>query len=242
MCLPLINLINNFEPFSVRIITNHFVVFMIMRLSIHHAAAGVHHGNNSNGPNIYSLSNVCTIIKYQTQWVAGRRTHVFCNSSARRIDLRTFVLFSEPTTEILGGPELFIDQGSTINLTCLVQFAPEPPPTVGWTHEKQVSGTIYVLFSTTLTKKNGPFRIWFSKWYVLLHVFFFVCACVCGSQPINFDSPRGGISLVTEKGSTTSSRLLIQKASSSDTGYYSCDPSNANSATVRVHILNGWLP
>ncbi|XP_025405296.1 zwei Ig domain protein zig-8-like isoform X1 [Sipha flava] len=103
----------------------------------------------------------------------------------------------EPTTEILGGPELFIDQGSTINLTCLIQFAPEPPPTVGWTHEK---------------------------------------------QPINFDSPRGGISLVTEKGSTTSSRLLIQKASSSDTGYYSCDPSNANSATVRVHILNGEHP
>ncbi|KAL4118901.1 hypothetical protein QTP88_011782 [Uroleucon formosanum] len=151
MCLPLINLINNFEPFSVRIITNHFVVFMIMRLSIHHAAAGVHHGNNSN----------------------------------------------EPTTEILGGPELFIDQGSTINLTCLVQFAPEPPPTVGWTHEK---------------------------------------------QPINFDSPRGGISLVTEKGSTTSSRLLIQKASSSDTGYYSCDPSNANSATVRATVNNELRP
>jgi len=89
------------------------------------------------------------------------------------IVLKTFIFISEPTTEILGGPELFIDQGSTINLTCLVQFAPEPPPTVGWTHEKQVSGTIYVLFSTTLTKKNGPFRIWFSKWYVLLHVFFF---------------------------------------------------------------------
>jgi len=55
-------------------------------------------------------------------------------------------LLSEPTTEILGGPELFIDQGSTINLTCLVQFAPEPPPTIGWMHEKQVSGTIYGLF------------------------------------------------------------------------------------------------
>lgn len=49
-------------------------------------------------------------------------------------------LVPEPTTEILGGPELYINQGSTINLTCLVQFAPEPPPTVGWTHEKQVSG------------------------------------------------------------------------------------------------------
>lgn len=151
--------------------------------------------------------------------------------------------FSEPTTEILGGPELFIDQGSTINLTCLVQFAPEPPPTVGWTHEKQVSGTIYVLLSTTLTKKNGPLSdlVFEMIHFATCFFFFFMCVC-CGSQPINFDSPRGGISLVTEKGSTTSSRLLIQKASSSDTGYYSCDPSNANSATVRVHILNGWWP
>lgn len=119
-----------------------------------------------------------------------------------------------------------------------MQFAPEPPPTVGWTHEKQVSGTIYVLFSTTLTKKNGSFSDLVFEMIHFVTCFF----SVRGSQPINFDSPRGGISLVTEKGSTTSSRLLIQKASSSDTGYYSCDPSNANSATVRVHILNGWWP
>lgn len=132
-----------------------------------------------------------------------------------------------------------------------MQFVPEPPPTVGWTHEKQVSGTIYMVFSTTLTKKNGPFSdmvfqndIHFTT-YILCFSVFFSCSppyVPGGSQPINFDSPRGGISLVTEKGSTTSSRLLIQKASSSDTGYYSCDPSNAKSATVRVHILNGWWP
>jgi hypothetical protein len=58
-------------------------------------------------------------------------------------------------------------------------------------------------------------------------------------QVINFDSPRGGISLVTEKGPVTTSRLLIQKAIPSDTGLYTCDPSNANPASVRVHILNG---
>lgn len=63
-------------------------------------------------------------------------------TNARRAFLTRplFTLVAEPTTEILGGPELYINQGSTINLTCLVQFAPEPPPTVGWTHEKQVSG------------------------------------------------------------------------------------------------------
>lgn len=64
-------------------------------------------------------------------------------------------------------------------------------------------------------------------------------------RQINFDSPRsgigggGGISLVTEKGTVTTSRLLIQKATQADSGIYTCTPSNANEATVRVHILNG---
>ncbi|CAG2059578.1 unnamed protein product [Timema podura] len=65
---------------------------------------------------------------------------------------------------------------------------------------------------------------------------------VPGSCVINFDSPRGGISLVTEKGPVTTSRLLIQKAIPTDTGLYTCDPSNANPASVRVHILNGEHP
>ncbi|XP_021934398.1 zwei Ig domain protein zig-8 [Zootermopsis nevadensis] len=103
----------------------------------------------------------------------------------------------EPITEILGGSDLFINRGSTINLTCLVRFAPEPPPAMLWSHNREV---------------------------------------------INFDSPRGGISLVTEKGPVTTSRLLIQKAIPSDTGLYTCDPSNANPASVRVHILNGEHP
>ncbi|KAF4532269.1 hypothetical protein B566_EDAN007241 [Ephemera danica] len=106
-------------------------------------------------------------------------------------------VFSEPVTEILGSADLFINTGSTINLTCLVRFAPEPPPAMHWSHN---------------------------------------------SHAINFDSPRGGISLVTEKGPTTSSRLLIQKAIPSDSGVYTCAPSNAEAVNVRVHILNGELP
>ncbi|KAK6643745.1 hypothetical protein RUM43_000008 [Polyplax serrata] len=103
----------------------------------------------------------------------------------------------EPITEIVGGPDLFINTGSTINLTCLVRYAPEPPPVIVWSHDRKV---------------------------------------------ITFDSPRGGISLVTEKGLTTTSRLLIQKAIHPDTGIYTCDPSNANRASVRVHVLNGEHP
>ncbi|XP_046677782.1 zwei Ig domain protein zig-8-like [Homalodisca vitripennis] len=103
----------------------------------------------------------------------------------------------EPITDILGGPELFINKGSTINLTCLVRFAPEPPPIMLWSHNREV---------------------------------------------INFDSPRGGVSLLTEKGIITTSRLLIQNAVHTDNGVYTCDPSNANSASIRVHILNGEHP
>ncbi|XP_064556600.1 zwei Ig domain protein zig-8 isoform X2 [Drosophila montana] len=103
----------------------------------------------------------------------------------------------EPITEVIGGPELHINKGSTINLTCIVRFAPEPPPTVIWSHNRQV---------------------------------------------INFDSPRGGISLVTEKGVLTTSRLLVQKAIQQDSGLYTCTPSNANPTSVRVHIVDGEHP
>ncbi|XP_011867644.1 PREDICTED: kin of IRRE-like protein 3 isoform X2 [Vollenhovia emeryi] len=99
----------------------------------------------------------------------------------------------EPVTEIVGGPDLFINRDSTINLTCYVRHAPEPPPTITWSHNHQA---------------------------------------------INFDSPRGGISLVTEKGPVTSSRLLIQKAIERDSGFYTCAPSNTRSTNVRVHIVN----
>ncbi|XP_039276400.1 zwei Ig domain protein zig-8 isoform X2 [Nilaparvata lugens] len=99
----------------------------------------------------------------------------------------------EPVTTILGGPEMYINKGSTMNLTCVVQHSPEPPPSVYWTHN---------------------------------------------SEEINYDSPRGGVSVITEKGDMTTSYLLIQRAQAADSGKYTCNPSNANSKTVVVHVLN----
>ncbi|RZF37206.1 hypothetical protein LSTR_LSTR014244 [Laodelphax striatellus] len=55
---------------------------------------------------------------------------------------------------------------------------------------------------------------------------------------INYDSPRGGVSVITEKGDMTTSYLLIQRAQAADSGKYTCNPSNANSKTVVVHVLN----
>ncbi|XP_030385398.1 junctional adhesion molecule A [Scaptodrosophila lebanonensis] len=102
-----------------------------------------------------------------------------------------------PTASILGGPDLHVDKGSTINLTCTVKFSPEPPAYIFWYHHEEV---------------------------------------------INYDSSRGGVSVITEKGDVTTSFLLIQNADLADSGKYSCAPSNADVASVRVHVLNGEHP
>ncbi|XP_066583339.1 lachesin-like isoform X2 [Prorops nasuta] len=64
-----------------------------------------------------------------------------------------------------------------------------------------------------------------------------------GGAVVDFDSPRGGVSLETEKTeSGTTSRLLVTQARLSDSGNYTCIPSNANPASVMVHVLNGEHP
>ncbi|XP_026740937.1 protein sidekick-1-like isoform X2 [Trichoplusia ni] len=64
-----------------------------------------------------------------------------------------------------------------------------------------------------------------------------------GNSVVDFDSPRGGISLETEKteGGTTS-KLLVTKAALTDSGNYTCVPNNAHPASVSVHVLNGEHP
>ncbi|KAH9633456.1 hypothetical protein HF086_013133 [Spodoptera exigua] len=63
-------------------------------------------------------------------------------------------------------------------------------------------------------------------------------AALCVKQVISYDSSRGGVSVVTEKGAATTSYLLVQDAAPADSGRYSCSPSNAEVASVRVHVLN----
>ncbi|CAD1476772.1 unnamed protein product, partial [Heterotrigona itama] len=100
-----------------------------------------------------------------------------------------------PTATILGGPELYVGAGSTINLTCAIHFSSEPPAYIFWYYNENV---------------------------------------------LSYDSPRGGVSVITEKGGdVTTSWLLIQTAQPSDSGEYSCKPSNANTASIKVHVLNG---
>lgn len=110
-----------------------------------------------------------------------------------RIELRVV----EPHTEVLGGPDMHVDRGSTINLTCVARFSPAPPPDVEWRHNNEI---------------------------------------------ISYDSARGGVSVVIEKGTSTTSHLLIQRATATDSGEYRCEPSNSLSASINLHIHRGKNP
>nr|XP_053640653.1 hemicentin-1-like [Cherax quadricarinatus] len=100
----------------------------------------------------------------------------------------------EPMTTIYGSGNVFINNGSNINLTCVVDFTPKPPSYVIWKHNNKV---------------------------------------------ITYDSERGGVSVLTEKGPRTTTNLFVRGASVKDSGTYSCNPSSAPVAEVLVHVLNG---
>lgn len=94
--------------------------------------------------------------------------------------------------QIHGDRELFVQEGSDLNLTCTALSTPEPPDTVVWRHNNLDLGV----------------------------------------------SSRGGIAIVTEK-RRRKSNIMIARAVSSDSGNYSCSPSNAEADMVGVHVLEG---
>lgn len=53
--------------------------------------------------------------------------------------LNNIFIFAEPSTQIFGGPDIFINRGSNINLTCVVEYTPTPPSFVTWKHNGKVT-------------------------------------------------------------------------------------------------------
>lgn len=112
-----------------------------------------------------------------------------------KINLAVFLHVTAARAMIIGSQEAHIRKGSTISLSCVVNFH---APSITWYH---------------------------------------------GTSIVNFDSARGGISLETEKTDAgTSSRLLLTKATVSDSGNYTCIPAGAIPASVQVYVLNGEHP
>nr|XP_053654355.1 uncharacterized protein LOC128703636 isoform X3 [Cherax quadricarinatus] len=62
-----------------------------------------------------------------------------CQISTKPIKAFTIYLrVLEPRGEILGSPDLYVQKGSMINLTCILYDLPEPPAYVLWYHENKV--------------------------------------------------------------------------------------------------------
>jgi len=98
------------------------------------------------------------------------------------------------TTVILGGSEVHVESGSTLNLTCVVKHNREPQHYLLWYHR---------------------------------------------GKTIDYTSPRGGISVVNSDDSAVeqTSTLLIYQVEQSDSGKYTCNPSNADSSSITVYVI-----
>ncbi|RZF44844.1 hypothetical protein LSTR_LSTR000796 [Laodelphax striatellus] len=59
-----------------------------------------------------------------------------------------------------------------------------------------------------------------------------------GQRMINYDKERGVAVTADRKGSV----LTVQSAADTDSGNYTCVPSNAHPASINVHVLNGEKP
>jgi len=96
--------------------------------------------------------------------------------------------------EITGGSEVHVEQGSTLNLTCVVRNSQEKPHYLLWYHR---------------------------------------------NETIDYTSPRGGISVVNSENNSPeiTSTLLIYQVGDTDSGKYSCRPSNTDLASTMVYVI-----
>jgi hypothetical protein len=77
-----------------------------------------------------------------TLWNNHTHMHIlcieYCTQTVYILLLLSFI-YIEPSTTVLGGSEVFVGMGSTINLTCVIRLSPEPPNSIRWQHNNQVS-------------------------------------------------------------------------------------------------------
>lgn len=98
------------------------------------------------------------------------------------------------------------------------------------TSEHTISGNIYkyIIFFSTIFHSQSPTPPQYVFWY---H----------NERMINYDMSRGGISVETEPGPQTQSRLMIRDARDSDSGNYTCTASNTEPASIHVYVSQGRL-
>ncbi|KAG7167186.1 putative T-lymphocyte activation antigen CD86-like, partial [Homarus americanus] len=54
---------------------------------------------------------------------------------------------------------------------------------------------------------------------------------------VSYDRGRRGVVVSTQKGSITTSRLLVELAETHHSGVYTCAPANSEPQSVTVHVI-----
>ena len=49
---------------------------------------------------------------------------------------KAYRYISDPATLLLGGPEMFVESSSMINLTCVISWTSSPPSHIAWYHNQ----------------------------------------------------------------------------------------------------------
>jgi len=125
-----------------------------------------------------------------------RGSNTFISSSSGKVISTNNPYMNKPKATILGDSDVFMDVGSSLNLTCVVSNVNAMLKFIIWNHK---------------------------------------------NKTIDYDSDKGRLSVVTNTRNmnTPSSSLAISSAKPSDSGKYTCRPSEAETATVTVHIIDG---
>ncbi|XP_037789703.1 uncharacterized protein LOC119585143 [Penaeus monodon] len=135
----------------------------------------------------HKLSRAVTLKVYDTsQQMSVSKTKVFlANNTASTKDGNLRV-------EIQGPRELYIEEGSSLSLTCVVTSSRGPSKLIYWYHNTNL---------------------------------------------IDYNSPRGGVSLKMDRGrGETTTKLVVSAVGPGDSGMYSCVPQGSHPATVVVHV------
>ncbi len=84
------------------------------------------------------------------------------------------VVYIEPSTTVLGGSEVFVGMGSTINLTCVIRLSPEPPNSIRWQHNNQVNINLVYYEEETLSLRFLFLCLSFLSFIFFFSIFFFI--------------------------------------------------------------------
>ena len=114
-------------------------------------------------------------------------------------------MIPEPITEILGGPNIYLEEGNNLNLTCVVRDSPEPPQYIFWYRNTQVSchhlsfdvmAWLFVSSLTSLKLKSIVMYVYWQSWttsifyLTLWWVIFNIFKCLFPRDfPILMESP-----------------------------------------------------